>query len=213
MKKIIFISGFIALIFCSFVKDSSAVVLATYNWNAFLGGNRVGITDVDLDIFYNGAAILFDDLAIDTGSIGQTFTATSGTDANFSNFVSDLTNGINNLLTLGVVPGAVDINGVFIGSGISGASNMLEAGVWFGDASGLSGIDFQGMQIDSIQILINNLVINSPGSDPNGNGIWTDVQLNASVIVNGTAVPEPSTFLLFGFSLAGLFLKRFKFNQ
>ena len=56
---------------------------------------------------------------------------------------------------------------------------------FFGDSSGANGIDFKDFTIQCISLRINSLTLDTPGQDPNGNGIWTDYSINYSLLVKG----------------------------
>jgi PEP-CTERM motif len=69
-----------------------------------------------------------------------------------------------------------------------------------------NGIDLQGFQIGSIGLHVDSLTISSPGSNPNGDGIWTDVFFEGTVTVY--AVPEPSSLGLLGIFLGCVISRR-----
>jgi len=65
-----------------------------------------------------------------------------------------------------------------------------------------NGIDFQGYHIDNMSLTVNSITFNSPGSDPNHNGQWTDYSINTTLTVNGSVAPEPTTLqLIFALTL------------
>ena len=117
--------------------------------------------------------------------VGQTIYR-DDTDPQFAAFVANLTNGIDNTI-------------VFNSS--SGGSGSSESGI-FGGVLGGNGIDLAGFQIDKVGLRVDSLSIVSPGSDPNGNGEWTNTSGQISFLFEGVrAVPEPSTYAM---ALAGL---------
>jgi hypothetical protein len=80
-------------------------------------------------------------------------------------------------------------------------SGSTESGI-FGGVLGGNGIDLAGFQIDKVGLRVDSLSIVSPGSNPNGDGQWTDTSGQISFLFEGVrAVPEPSTCAL---ALAGL---------
>jgi len=73
--------------------------------------------------------------------------------------------------------------------------------------------DLFGSGIDSISLPIDSLTLNTPGIDPNNNGVWTDYSFSSVAILEGEPVPEPTSAispLLFGFAVIGsnVLLKR-----
>ena len=68
--------------------------------------------------------------------------------------------------------------------------------------------DLTGYQITRVQLAINMIEIDSPGSNPNGDGLWTDLDANVTFRFFGVAVPEPTTLLLGSVVLCGVMLAR-----
>lgn len=60
----------------------------------------------------------------------------------------------------------------------------LESQLFFPAAAGISKIDFQGDEIESITLWLRALTLEIPGKDPNKDGIWTDFQISATIFVN-----------------------------
>ena len=133
------------------------------------------------------------DLILSTNDVGKTYTVASGTE--FAETVGYLTNGLNDQI-------AYDVSGYPNGGGAGSGSN--EAYSFFGDYTGAHGIDFAGYTINSISLMVNNLNFNTPGDNPNRDGLWTDVIFDARVTVDGSiaSVPEPGTFVLLTLGLA-----------
>ena len=168
--------------------------------SATLGSFDVGSTFGARDIFDQGRlivgfggdpvlvipdAVVFD-LILSEDDVGKTFMVSSGTE--FDEAVALMTNGVDDIvIEFGLLAGEVN----------------LESITFFGDPTGASGIDFAGSTIESISLTVNNLTFNTPGSDPNGDGIWTEVDFNSTVRVNGV-VPIPAAIWLFGTGLIGL---------
>ena len=193
-RVILFFSIFFHMLIYS--TTSYAVVITNLDDGVFsatsVGGSRIISDQVKIivsfgDILDEDFASLFEDFSLTAADIGKTFTATESSDADFSKAAGFLTNGINN---------EVGVERSFNGAG--GGGGITESYALFGG----SGIDFAGMSIKSIDMHIDNLLITSPGSDPNGDGIWTDVEYGVTVTVN--AVPLPSSLFIFTSGLLGL---------
>jgi hypothetical protein len=125
---------------------------------------------------------LFDSIHFGTQDVGEVFTVSSEqADPNFNFTVNLLTNGVNNTLAYGLVSasGVGNINGI--------SETQLLAGL------SRSGPDLIGYQIQAFSLQIDSLSIQSPGSNPNNNGIWTDMSGQVSFMIYATPVPEPTT--------------------
>lgn len=131
--------------------------------------------------FSTGPA-LFDDVSITTADIGRGFVATPANDPDFPEIARQLTNGT-----------ASDYVFVVTGLRSFGAAGAKQTeSYWASNNSAPA--DFQGAQLTAIELYINNVGFVSPGSNPNGNGIWTDFWIDRKVRFYGT-VPEPATSL------------------
>ena len=56
---------------------------------------------------------------------------------------------------------------------------------FLGASVGPNGIDLQGYVIDRIGFRLDSLTLSTPGTDPNGNGQWTDFALSGAVLFEG----------------------------
>jgi hypothetical protein len=121
------------------------------------------------------------------------FTLDSG--SNFDLAASRISDGINSFMTKQVT----------LGNGGFDATNWLESHWLYNDPSGSSGVDLNGFEIDQFVLTISNFQLISPGSDPNGDGIWSEYSLDWSVNIHGAVIPIPPALWLFGSGLLGLF--------
>lgn len=123
--------------------------------------------------------------------VGKTFHQSSATSENFDFFASMLTSGTDDFLW---------IASFFPGGG--GSSNGAEESWWLNKFVPTQSVDFYGYEITDIALTVNALTIDSPGTNPNRDGVWTDYTFD----VTYTIIPEPTTVLLLG--LGGLALLR-----
>ena len=137
---------------------------------------------------------LFENIAVSNASVGTTLVvASDADDPDFSGAVGFYTDGIDNniLWGMGVFPGGT------VGVG-SQESNIF----------GTPGTDLIGNTITRFELTINSIDIDSPGSDPNGNGNWTDLMANYTIRIYGQPIPEPETLLFFAMGGFILFIRK-----
>lgn len=149
-------------------------------WGVRSAGGSPLLTDevgFEFGVGVEDSRLLFEELTFNNQDVGKTFTATSAKDPDFDPIVELLTNGINDL---------VFFNSTFVNGDLIGRETT-EA-----EAFSLESIDFEGTKINSIDLVIKDLKITSPGGDPNGDGNWTQVNYDAEVTVN-VAIPEVSS--------------------
>jgi hypothetical protein len=129
--------------------------------------------------FGTGSYRLFDGIALSSADVGKSFTIGSNTDdPDYSAMVSALTSGVNdNYLR--------EVRTVGGGS----LSWQTRASTLFASAS-LGWPDLRGYEIGSFTLHVNGLSMVSPGTDPNHNGLWTDISASFSLDIN--PIPEPS---------------------
>lgn len=122
-----------------------------------------------------------------TGSIAETFILNCGSD--FHEAVALATDG--NLDPLNFDTEFSD------GSGF-GTSLGSKESAFYGTP-----IDLQGFNISQFELIL-NLTFDSPGEDPNGDGIWVDAHRDWTFNVYGSPVPVPSAVYLFITGFLGL---------
>jgi hypothetical protein len=139
---------------------------------------------------------LFENFTLTPADVGRTLTATAQSDSDFPGFVGLLRNGVNDIAMFGGL-------NPFTGAG------QYENGFWKQRPPGNNGIDLRGFSVGRITLTIDSLSINSPGENPNGDGLWTDFAFYGTVRVY-TQVPEPTTLSLVVGSLLAAAIARWK---
>lgn len=113
-----------------------------------------------------------------TNDAGRMITINGSSDPNFAALAMNLTNGEAG--SVGIMYWVGPTNARW-GSGFSEAlTNFFDP-----LPPGNNGIDFQGFPINSLSLLIDTLTFTSPGSDVDGNGLWTDLDFAGRVFLNG----------------------------
>lgn len=129
--------------------------------------------------------VIFKGTVITPNDVGRTITASGGTDPQFNNFVSFLTNGKNNLIFIQYK----EIDG-FAGGGVGTIENYF--------TSSPTRIDFFGDAIDSISLKIDSLEVSRTVLE---NGfINSSFFAKATLSINGQpsstqTVPEPTSLM------------------
>jgi hypothetical protein len=156
------------------------------------------VTSVRLEIeehTFNSGLRLFESTLFTTADIGTTVYTDAASDPDFTTFVGYLTNGASDTFGRWEY-----FNGGPGGGGSGGPESMT-----FGSVPGGNGIDLAGFTIDRIGLRLDALTLNSPGSNPNHNGIWTDVSGSYTLLFQEDVpdpVPEPATLSLVATGLA-----------
>jgi hypothetical protein len=166
----------------------SGQTLLTQAFLSGAGGVYVVTNSVDLTI---GATpghddhptqLLFTGLWVTAQDVGITYTmGPNDNPANFSLFTSYLTS--NSLSYM--------CDTLTMGPGAGSESGILPSKFFASLPPGGNGFDLAGFNIDYYTLEFTGLTFSSPGSNPNGNGIWTDYTYSATFSVYGQPVPEP----------------------
>jgi len=131
---------------------------------------------------------VYDDYAFTRLDIGNVFYLTAAEDPDFTQLAANLVNGQPD--RIGWVTAYTHIGADY------GGTQTYEAGILAGSPFLTNGIDLQGTVIDRFSLVVNDLNLDSPGSDPNNQGVWTDLRFSVTLSIEGHVIPEPSTVLL-----------------
>lgn len=154
------------------------------------GGYGEIVSDLEIELAYDAPRAAIEGVggSVGVAEIGQTFEMSS---KNKAAFIARLTDGIDDMLY-------IDLAGF----------GQLES-QWFAGIPGLSGPDLMGFDITRIEFRLDHISFDAPGSDPNGNGQWTDFRVSLTFNFHGVApqqieVPGPGGLGLLGLGLLGL---------
>ena len=149
------------------------------------GGSRVIASSVEFSWNDHWWTKLLDWGVVTPSDVGKTFTQSAVTSPDFDFFSSMLTSGTDDILYVQLrFP-----NGSSAGTG-------APESYWLNKFIQTETVDFYGWQVTEINLTVNSLTIDTPGSNPNGDGIWTDCVYDVTFSIYG--IPEPSTLLLLG---------------
>jgi len=133
---------------------------------------------------------VYDTYAFTSNDIGSVFYLTAAEDSDFTQLAANLVNGQAD--RIGYI---ADDSPIPIGADY-GYTQNYEDYMLAGSPFLTNGIDLQGTVIDRFALRINDLNLDSPGSDLNGDGNWTDLRFSVTLSIEGHVIPEPSTMLL-----------------
>lgn len=190
--------GLILVVF--FAGRLSADEIFTYTMDTSAGTPRIRDSlHVNIGVLpAGGNSISLFDFQWTTNDVGTTYTASEDNSENFNPFVATVTNGISDTIQLRY--------GLSTNTYYNGTMSSPEPFFFYGSTSDPR-IDLAGQCIiESISVTLNALSFETPGRDPNGNGIWTDCAYTYTLSIDGVAVPvpEPSTIGLVGLGLISI---------
>jgi hypothetical protein len=115
---------------------------------------------------------------IGVADVGGTIWRDASSAPHFNNFVAEMTDGaLDDMFFETLALGD--------GGGGTNAPGATDAEMFSGQA-GLGGVDLLGYAIHRIGLRVEAVSIASPGTDPNGDGIWTDFTADVTFIFEGT---------------------------
>jgi len=127
------------------------------------------------DVYSPGFEVtILDNIPIDETDVGQQVTLSAVDGPTFEQVADRLTDGVDDYVDL-----QVELGG-------GSARQAARESVWIdGGLSGTLDPDFAGFEIGSVTLVIDAVSFDSPGQDPNNDGIWTDYSFQARIVVVG----------------------------
>jgi len=98
----------------------------------------------------------------------------------FADFAAGITNGQDNSIEQWVGSPVLNASGITGSDGSTDLESHLLAG-----QTGFGGVDLAGYTINAIGLRVDQFMIESPGENPNGDGIWTDWSIQGAYVVQG----------------------------
>ena len=194
-KKGLFLLASAVTALASLAGSAEAAVLGSRTGITRLGSrtvsNQINFSLLSRDFLSPNNPVLFEDLLLGSSDAGITFTSNSANDPDFDDFVDRLTNGESDYISVQI-------------SLVNGGGSTI--GRREKDFFNLPTTDFQGSSISSIDLIFNQLSFDTPGRNPNRDGIWTSISGDYTIVVNAEpkSVPEPmSTSAILIAAIAG----------
>lgn len=124
----------------------------------------------------NPTSLFLDTLAATSQDVGAQVVLTSDS-AGFGAVAPLLTNGVDDQVLLGIRPGATGSGGV---TRFGPESNYYENRV-----SGSTPPDLHGFVVQRVIVELDTVMFTTPGTNPNGNGNWTDFLVVGRIVFEG----------------------------
>jgi hypothetical protein len=144
----------------------------------------------DVDAPFDSYASLFGGVVLASDAVGVAHFADASAGEDFAKAVGSLTDGGPGWVGIAFVP--ADPNQPFIPYALDAEPSLPGQ------------VDLAGLEIVRIGFRLDAFSVASPGSDPNGDGIWTDLAYTATLIVE---TPEPAPLALLAAALGALALR------
>ena len=138
-----------------------------------MAGAAIVVDSMDISFSLGGENVF--SFRVANADQGRTITVSESNNPDFSAAVIFLTDGNDD---------SADFGTLFPGGG-GGMSSNAES-VWFkGGITGTYDPDLAGTNVTHVLIHLDVVNIQSPGSDPNGNGIWTNYDFRIRMVIMG----------------------------
>lgn len=194
--------GAIIAVFAIGNSAASGEILATYP--IFWAGGASNLFESIIhrtylsDVFNNqeGEGTLFEDIVIYGGETRVDMIAL-GDDPEFPTYAELLTDGLDWWLY-----DWADFN---VG-GSTGRFDLESLRLDFADPDH-NGVDLHGYIVESVVRTI-TVDFDTPGGDPNGDGIWTDYEISGVFEIFGSPIPEPASLVLLAFGAGCVWRRR-----
>ena len=147
--------------------------LAYFDVATGVGGRTVSAT-ATLSLFVGPDHELFE-VVLTGDDAGTTLTLGPDDGAGFAEAVALLTNGVDDEVDLWRA----------LSDGTTSITGDLESTAFSGGALDGQEPDFAGAEITGISLELDSVSIQSPGKDPNGDGLWTDAFIEGRIVVLG----------------------------
>ncbi len=184
---------FVACLTTTVFSTHAQSLLGTLNFG--LNGSDTSVSGPSGEIyfgFYDNAFQEADTLRLGRTfsfvDVGTTFQLTAANTIGWSNFTAKLTDGVDEYI---------------FNTLANHGSGAIPESLVFGLLSGASGPDLAGYSITRLDLALSSFSIQSPGQNPNGDGVWTDFSFGGTLAVYGVSpVPEPAFYSPFAGILA-----------
>lgn len=130
--------------------------------------------------FYSGLD-LYESSILSQSDEGRILVADASSDPDFGAIAAQLTNGYAYDKVF------VEVRAIEA----SAAGAPWDESFWAAHPGSTAPADFSNYILERLELVIERSSWNSPGSNPNSNGVWTDFQIDARLDFYGRPVPEP----------------------
>jgi hypothetical protein len=133
------------------------------------------------DAGFYGGLDLYETSILAQDDEGRILVADAASDPDFTAISAQLTNGHSY--------DKVFVETRMIDSNAAGAG--WDESFWSAHPGSTAPADFSNYILERFELVVERVYWTSPGKNPNGNGIWTDFQIDARLDFYGRPVPEP----------------------
>lgn len=150
--------------------------LASFDFASGVGGRAVSATaTLSLYVGPDGADFALFEVVLTGDDTGATLSLGPDDGAGFDEAVALLTNGVDDEVALWRA----------LSDGTTSITGNLESIAFSGGALEGREPDFAGAEITGISLELTGVSIQSPGNDPNGDGLWTDAFIEGRIVIMG----------------------------